>query len=161
MNWFLIIDDSECKKELDSFLKKHHKSVVLQNETARSFGNFERMINGFNHVANSNARIAINAASNVNILKINDIIHCESQRSYTLLYMKDGSKHTVSKTLKQFELDLGEHQFVRIHQSHLVNLNYIIKYVKNKGGHVILMDGSKLPVALRKKEHLFRELELL
>jgi two-component system LytT family response regulator len=161
MNWFLIVNDIECKKDLEAFLKKHSGSVILKSETNKAFNNINRVINGFNNIAGGTARIAINAANTVNVLKINDIVHCESQRSYTQLYLKDGNKLTVTKTLKQFEQELMDYHFIRIHQSHLVNLNYIEKYVKNKGGCVVLSNGSKLPVAIRKKEILFKELEQL
>ena len=161
MNWFLIINDVACKKELDSFLKKHSGSIILKSETNKAFNNIGRVLNGFNNIAGDTARIAINAANTVNVLKINDIVHCESQRSYTQVHLKDGNKLTVTKTLKQFELELTDYHFIRIHQSHLVNLNYVEKYVKNKGGCVVLSNGSKLPVAIRKKEVLFKELEQL
>ena len=161
MNWFLIINDTNCKKDLDGFLRKHNESVLLKNETSKAFGNMNRVLNGFNNIASQTARIAINAASSVNLFKVNEIIRCESQRSYTILHLKDGRKLTVTKTLKQFELELNDHHFVRIHQSHLVNLDYVEKYVKSKGGYVVLENGTELPVAIRKKEMLFKELEQL
>jgi two-component system LytT family response regulator len=161
MNWFLLINDTDCKKDLERFLKKHPKSIVLKSDTNRAFNNLNRLVNGFNSIAGNTARIAINAASSVNVLKVNDIIHCESQRSYTLLHLKNGNQLTVTKTLKQFELELNDYSFVRIHQSHLVNLNYVEKYVKNKGGYVVLANGTELSVAIRKKETLFKELDKL
>jgi len=161
MNWFFIINDTDCRKELERFLNKYPSSVILKAETHKAFNNINRVMNGFTHLAGNTARIAINAASSVNVLKINDIIHCESHRSYTQVHLRNGSKLIVTKTLKQFELELNDHHFARIHQSHLVNLNYVVKYVKNKGGYVIMEDGSELPVAIRKKEYLFKELEKL
>jgi two-component system, LytTR family, response regulator len=161
MNWFLIVNDINCKKELESFLKRHTDSVILRSETGKTFDNMNRVINGFNTMNGNSARIAINASNSVNVLKINDIIRCESQRSYTLLYLNNGTKLTVTKTLKQFELELNGHHFVRIHQSHLVNFNYVTKYIKSKGGYLILEDGTELPVAIRKRETLFKKLEQL
>jgi len=161
MNWFFIINDTECKKELEFFLKKYPGSIVLKSEANMAFSNVNKVISNFNNIAGNAARMAINGASVINVLKINDIVHCESQRSYTQVHLQNGNKLMVTKTLKQFELELNDHHFVRIHQSHLVNLNYVIKYVKNKGGHVMLDNGTELPVAVRKKESLFKELEQL
>jgi two-component system LytT family response regulator len=161
MNLFLLVNDTDCKKDLERFLKKHSKSIVLKSDTNRAFNNLNRFVSGFNSLAGNTARIVINAATSVNILRINDIIHCESQRSYTQLHLKNGNQLTVTKTLKQFEIELNDHSFVRIHQSHLVNLNYVEKYVKNKGGYVILANGTELSVAIRKRETLFKELEKL
>ncbi|MGZ3885042.1 MAG: LytR/AlgR family response regulator transcription factor [Bacteroidia bacterium] len=161
MNWFLIINDTDCRTELESFLRRHSDCILLKSEIDQSLHNISRVVNGFSNMAGSNARMVINAASSVNVLKICNIISCESQRSYTLLHLNDGTKLTVTKTLKQFEQELGHHQFVRIHQSHLVNLNYITKYIKSKGGYVSLENGAELPVATRKKELLLEKLERL
>lgn len=158
MNWFLVINDTNCKKDLDAFLKKHEGSIVFKNEADHAFRNIGRLMDDFTLRSAADARISINAASSVNVLKVADIVHCESQRSYTCIYLSNGNKLTVTKTLKQFEAELKQYDFARIHQSHLVNLNHVVKYVKSKGGHVVLSDGREIPVAVRKKELLFREL---
>ena len=67
----------------------------------------------------------------------------------------------VSKTLMDFEEMLGATSFIRIHKSHLVNINYIEKYIKSEGGMIELNDGTKLPVAVRKKEVLLKKLNQL
>lgn len=161
MNMVLIINDSLCKKELDSFLKKNAQSVVAKTEINKAFKNIERFLSGVNAVPATPGLIAINSASNVNILKVNDIMHCESSRSYTYVYLKSGEKLTVTKSLREFEEALVKHRFMRIHQSHLVNINYVIRYVKGEGGYVILDNNIKLPVATRKKEFLLNELQKL
>ncbi len=59
-----------------------------------------------------------------------------------------------SKTLKEFDGMLTDYNFERIHKSHLINMNYVKKYVQAQGGYVVMEDGSQIPVANRKKEHL-------
>jgi two-component system LytT family response regulator len=147
MNWLLIIDDSKCKKQLADFLKQNADSVLLRKETGPTGPH-----SGF---------IVVNSSSEVRVVRIADIIQCQSLQNYTQIYLSNGKKITSTKSLKQFEELLGSSGFVRIHQSHLVNLNYIDKYVKGSGGHLILTDGTKLPVAVRKKEHFMKELDKL
>lgn len=159
MNWFLIINDNNCKPELEEFLQRHSDCILLKSGTEKALPSIDKVISGFSNLAGRDARMTINAANSLHVLKIGNIIRCESQRSYTLLHLNNGTKLTVTKTLKQFELELADHPFARIHQSHLVNLNYITRYVKSKSGYVLLEDGAKLPVATRKKELLFRKLE--
>jgi two-component system LytT family response regulator len=153
MNWFLIVNDAHCKKDLQVFLQKHEKDVVFKTGIENGLKNIDS--------PNSNGYLVINSTSHMHLLKIDDIMHCQSNQSYTQFYLHDGKKITATKTLKQFELLFKSKAFVRIHQSHLVNITYIDKYVKGIGGHIVLKDGTELPVAARKKEHLMRVLEKL
>lgn len=161
MNKVVIINDTDCEREVEQFLKRHRNNIVLNAETTATISDISRIISNLKTIAGYSDRIAINAANTVNILKIKDIMHCESQRSYTQVHLTNGTSLTVTRTLRQFEEDLMEYRFVRIHQSHLVNLNYVVKYLKSKAGCVVLENGTKLPVATRKREQLFKELEVL
>jgi len=70
-------------------------------------------------------------------------------------------KITISKTLMDFEKRLVSCDFFRVHKSHLVNLNHIEKYTRAEGEYIIMKDGSKLPLSVRKKESLLTELQKL
>ena len=60
----------------------------------------------------------------------------------------------ISRTLKEYEELLTEHGFVRVHQSHLINLAYLKSFIKKDGGYVIMADNSNIPISQRKKESL-------
>ena len=91
------------------------------------------------------------------VVNVNDIIRAEADDNYTNFYLTNGKTFLVSKTLKHFDELLNEFDFVRIHKSHLVNLQYITKYIKGKGGQVRMSDDSYVDVSpLRKKELLER-----
>jgi two-component system LytT family response regulator len=158
MNWFLIVNDTKLKKEFQTFLKKNTEAIVYKTKIDTGLKNLETALNGLSPALQKNL-IVINSSNHLNLIKLNDIVHCQSHHSYTQLHLINGKTITATKTLKQFEASINKKQFVRIHQSHLVNINYIEKYVKGEGGHLILNDGTKLPVATRKKEHLLNELE--
>lgn len=64
----------------------------------------------------------------------------------------------VSRNLKEFEDFLSEHNFIRIHHSHLVNMEYIKQYQSGRGGYVIMSDGSTVDVSQRKKEEFLKRL---
>jgi len=158
---FFAIDDTHCKKELNSFLRSQKKSVKL-------LVNSKELVNRINmlleRTENTNGRckkLAVNTTESITLLNVQDIVRCESQRNYTFIYLANKEKLIASKTLMDFEDVLVKHNFLRIHKSHLININYLDKYVKSEGGYVMLNDGTKLPVAVRKKEYLFRELEKL
>lgn len=84
------------------------------------------------------------------VIDLNELLFCESDKGYTSFYCNDGKKYVVSKTLKEFEERLTEAHFTRPHQSFMVNLKFIDKY--DKSGVIHLKNGKKIPVSSRKKE---------
>lgn len=105
-------------------------------------------------------RIALSSADRVHFVNINDIIRCESQRNYTLFYLTGNKQILVTRTLKEFDEMLEDKGFIRIHHSHLINLNYLKEFVKADGGYALMSDNSQIPVAVRKKDELMKKLGL-
>ncbi|MDH3708901.1 MAG: LytTR family DNA-binding domain-containing protein [Cyclobacteriaceae bacterium] len=103
-------------------------------------------------------RLAIPTENEIIIQKVDDIVYCAADGSYCHVHLADQSKVTVAKNLKDFENILSEGDFYRIHNSTLVNIGYVNKYVRGEGGYVVLKNGEHLDVSRRKKEGL---LELL
>ena len=85
-----------------------------------------------------------------------DIIHCKSDNNYTTFYFSDASKILVSKTLKYYADMLKEVGFLRVHQSHLINIKYIKEFIKSDGGYLILTDESNIPVSVRKRQEILK-----
>lgn len=105
-------------------------------------------------------RIALNSADKVNMANIDDIIRCEAQSNYTMFYLKNGSKILVTKSLKEYENLLEEYSFIRVHHSHLINLNCLKEFIKSDGGYAVMIDNSNVPVSVRKRDALLKELGL-
>ncbi|MEL7004290.1 MAG: LytTR family DNA-binding domain-containing protein [Bacteroidota bacterium] len=97
-------------------------------------------------------RIAIPTVDGFTYVQIKDIVRCNADVNYTHLFTKEGEKFTVARTLKTFEELLTPHNFLRIHNSHLINLSYVSKYTKGKGGYITMKDGTEVEVSVRKKE---------
>ena len=66
----------------------------------------------------------------------------------------------ITKNLGDIESMLDAKEFFRVHNSHLVNLAHIKKYVKGDGGYVIMSDNSAVDVARRKKEEFMQMLNI-
>lgn len=94
--------------------------------------------------------LLIKTTQEQHILPLNDIIRCQSDGSYTIFYTAD-KKIMSARNLKYYENILSEQIFVRVHQSHLININYIESIVLN---NILLKDGEKIPLASRKKSYL-------
>lgn len=85
-----------------------------------------------------------------------DIVRCEASSNYTHIYLAEGKKIIVSKTLAVYEEMLQEHGFARVHHKHLINLKYVEKYVRGRGGVVIMSDKKEIEVSSRKKEEFLK-----
>jgi two-component system LytT family response regulator len=101
-------------------------------------------------------KIAISTTEGIEFLPIKNIIHIESKSNYSKIYLLENKTIMVTKILKDFEEMLLPYNFYRIHNSHLINLNYIQKYVRSQGGHVILQDGTLIDISRRKKEEFLK-----
>lgn len=103
-------------------------------------------------------KIALPSSEGIDFIEADTIIRAEAERSYSNFYLESGKKILVSKPLKEYEALLEQCNFFRIHKSHMINLNHIQKYIKGKGGYVIMKDGSHVDVSVRKKEDLLNRL---
>lgn len=97
-------------------------------------------------------RIAFTTNDGLLFKNIADIIRCESDRNYTLVFFVNNEKLLVSKTLKEIDETLEGSNFCRVHHSHLINLNHINKYVRGDGGYVIMSNNDIVNVARNRKE---------
>ena len=92
----------------------------------------------------------------VDRLMKSQIIHIESSSNYSKIYFKEGKTLLVTKLLKDFEEMLVPYRFYRIHNSHLINLIHIKKYIRGDGGQVVMQNNEVIDVARRKKEEFLR-----
>jgi two-component system LytT family response regulator len=106
-------------------------------------------------------RLVLKTHESVFIVELHDIIRCEADKNYTSFFINGGKKIIVSKTLKDYETLLVGHNFMRIQQSHLINIDFIERYDKANGGFVIMKDGSEVPLSSAKREAFFNILENL
>lgn len=103
--------------------------------------------------ASSNpGRIAIPTSEGLELFELEDIIKVEADRAYCTFYQSNGKKITVSKSLKEFEETLEKAGFIRVHKSYMVNLKHVKKYLRGKGGDLLMSDGSLVNIAVRKKD---------
>jgi two-component system LytT family response regulator len=92
------------------------------------------------------------------VVKIADILRVESDDNYSRFFMVDNTAHLVSRTLKEYETLLPKPLFLRVHQSHLINLKFVRQYLKGKLGMVEMVNGEKLPVSRERKDSLIDSL---
>lgn len=107
------------------------------------------------------SRLVLKTHDSVHVVELATIIRCEADSNYTTFFLDTNKKITVSKTLKEYETLLSAHRFLRVQQSHLVNLEHVARYDKTEGGAVVMSDGSKVPLSPAKRDQFFKILENL
>lgn len=128
-------------EELDSTIARLNKmsfNSKAQLKLLKENTNFEKII--------------INTSDQIFMLHLHEIIRCEADQGYTHFYTKDGKHVLSSKTLKKYDAIFPKEQFIRVHQSHLVNVNCIASY--NKKGFLVLDNSEEIPVSVRKRQLL-------
>ncbi|NNK86925.1 MAG: response regulator transcription factor [Flavobacteriaceae bacterium] len=106
------------------------------------------------NTARVNGKITIPQQDGFEVLETADILYCKADDNYTEIYLNNNKKKLVSKTLKYFEEALSSSSFARIHKSYLVNVNEVVKYIKGKGGSVVLSNGKEVMVSASRKAQL-------
>ena len=96
-------------------------------------------------------QLIIPTLSGFEVVKIDQILHLEADGNFTQIYLNDGTKKMVCRFLKHFE-DLLSHPFVRVHRSHIVNIDYIVAYQKGNGGVITLNNKKEIDVSPNYKE---------
>jgi two-component system, LytTR family, response regulator len=91
--------------------------------------------------------------------KVKHIAYLEASGNYTALHFTDKRQVLVCKTLREVEMMLPDAAFVRIHRSHTIHLRHIKKYVRGKGGHVVLQNGVTLSVSAGQKDYFMESLK--
>lgn len=138
--------------ELVSAVEKARGKIVKESMDVK----LEALYENLDVFASNNKKIVLKTTGSVHLVKLKDIIRCESEKNYTHFFTMDQEKITVSKTLKEFNELLTEFSFYRVHQSHLINLAHVKRYEKNDGGYLVMDDNSSVPVSFRKKEDLMK-----
>ncbi len=98
------------------------------------------------------SKLAIPTSDGMEYLNTAEIIRIEADRSYSWFYLEEGKKYLVSRNLKEYQELLNDRNFFRTHNSHLINLDHVKKYIRQEGGYVIMDDGSNVPISRSKKD---------
>ncbi|MEZ4722419.1 MAG: response regulator [Flavobacteriales bacterium] len=99
-------------------------------------------------------KLALPCEDGLEVYEFDAIVKCEADRAYCSFHLISGKKVLVSKPMKEFEQLLLDRHFIKIHKSTIVNINCITKYVRGKGGYLVLSDGSHADVSFRKREEV-------
>ena len=143
--------------ELQQAVEKATRTLDAENINER----LKQMLSDYSRPNTSeNRKLILKTSEAIHILDTEDIVRCESDSNYTIFIMKNDEKIMVSKSIKEYADFLEGHDFFRVHQSHLINLNYLKRFKKDELV-CILKDNTEVPVSFRKRNELLRILKSL
>lgn len=152
------IDPEELKRAVERVVKKLDINPV--KKTKMNGGLRERLPVLQEHFSEKKqpVTLALHTADRIHLARINELLRMEASGNYTQVYFRNGQKLLLTKTLKEFSQLLEPVGFLRCHQSHLVNLRHVREFVKTDGGYLVMADGAKVGVSVRKRGEVLERL---
>ena len=138
--------------ELESAVEKA-RAAIGNNSTPQKI---ETLIQNINAPSTDPLKLVLKDKYGIQIVPVNDIIRLEANGNYTKFVISGQEDLLISKGLKDYDNMLVSESFFRCHQSHLINLNYLLRYDKREGDFLLLKEGNKVPLANRKKDKLLQ-----
>lgn len=144
------VDRDDLLQAIGKVSRKRSQEEVSQK--------YEVLFHNLKNIQGVSKRISVPTVNGLLFIQVSDIIRCQAEVNYTVIFLKGKQKITVARTLKEFEELLSDYNFFRVHNSHLINLLYIKSYNKGKGGFVSMNDDSVIEVSTRRKEEFLKKI---
>lgn len=96
--------------------------------------------------------LALPLSDKIEFVEVSNIIRCQADGNYTMFHLRNGEKLLISKTLKEYDELLSSFNFLRVHQSHLINLDEIKSFIKTDGGYILMKDGTNITISRQRRE---------
>lgn len=145
------IDPDRLREALDRIRPNQNNKIDQRLE----------IFNGVFNNPNAFEKLSISAVDGIYFLNIRDIVRFEAEDNYTHIFLSTGERITASKTIKSYEDLMSPVNFYRVHKRHMINLNFIRKFVKGEGGYLIMEDGIKIDVSRRRRGPFMERLKVL
>lgn len=134
--------------ELKSAVEKARQKITAKQKDYNIVNLLEYIKSGNKEIP----KIALPTLQEIMYVRVDNIIRCEASNNYTLFYLQNGEKVLVCKTLKEFAELLTPYNFIRTHQSHLVNLHFVKSFLREDGGTLLLTDQTKVPISRQNRD---------
>ena len=138
------IDEDELKEAIDAWQTNNNKDKNSEE--------INRLLKHLKKEGLLESKITIPISDGYEFVDVKEILYCQSQNNYTYIFLQNGEKVLISKTLKSVEQTLKRFYFLRTHQSYLVNPNFMKKFMRSEGGYLIMSDNKQIPVSIAKRD---------
>ncbi len=137
------LNEAQIIEAVDRCIRKsaeHERGALIDN-----------LLNNLRNTAGQKTRLIVHDVEGLDFIELSDIAYLEAKGNYTEFRLKNGAKVTTTKKLGELEDSLPKQYFFRTHHSYMVNIRYIKRYYKGRGGYVLLTDDTSIPVSSAKK----------
>ena len=145
------VDAEELKTAVEKIIEKKLQLPQMEN--------FKFLLENVRNKDFDYSKITLPTGNAYEVVNIKDIIRCEAEGSYTNFILTGNRKLLVSLGLKHYEDLLPQEKFIRIHHHDLINMDHVVRYLKEDGGYAVMTDGSKIEVSRRKKDSFLEHLQ--
>jgi len=136
--------------DIDELIEAVEK-VQKRLETTEKINSSKILLDNLSAINIQHQKVVLPLLDGFMVVKLNEILYCEANDNFTCFYLNDGQKHLICRKLRFYENALSPHGFCRVHRSFMINLEFVKRYIKGKGGTVILENGREIPVANGRK----------
>lgn len=147
-------------KPIDPDMLKDAVSRVQPNKESQMEKKLE-VFNSYYNNPNAFTKMSISALDGIYFVNIKEIVRFEAEDNYTHIYLNSGERITASKTIKSYEDMLLPFNFYRVHKRHVINMNFMRKFVKGDGGYLIMDDDIKIEVSRRRRPAFMEQMRRL
>jgi len=147
-------------KPIDPDALRDAVSRIKPQQTRQTDARLDIFNNYYNN-PNAFTKMSISALDGIYFVNIKDIVRFEAEDNYTHIFLNSGEKITASKTIKAYEDMLLPFNFYRVHKRHVINLNYMRKFVKGDGGYLVMDDDIKIEVSRRRRPAFMEQMRRL
>lgn len=145
------LDDAELKVALHRVIQqKDQNSDYLQEQLSVVSNSVDKKESSLE------SRLVLHTLEYLQVLQLKDIVYCQSEGGYTNFFLSEGRRVMISRPLKYYDDLLPEKWFLRPHQSYLVNVLYVDKFLKTDT--IVMKDKTEIPVATRRKEYILQHI---
>lgn len=142
------IDEDELVKAVEKVLAKRHgasEQMAFLLELIHS------------EMGDRVRKIAVPSSKGLDFVQVNEIMYCVSDGNYTEIKLHPAARKVVSRTLKEIQEMLPPGKFLRVHNSYLVNMDFVEQYIRTDGGYLVMSNGDKVKVSRQKKAMLIKQ----
>lgn len=148
------IDEDELKETMIQYIEKRKMSEDPASDVTQLLGFLKK--EGI-----LKNKLAVPTADGMEFIEITNVVYCQAHGNNTKIHTLDGRSIMISRALKELEKSLNKFMFIRVHQSYLVNPNYVEKYIRNDGGFLILANDERVPVGSSEQQAIIDVFERL
>ncbi|ELR71317.1 response regulator [Fulvivirga imtechensis AK7] len=144
-------------EELQNAVEKARERKDIKERTQQ----LQLLMKNIGNIPSDKKKICLATSGGLEFINLQDIIFCEADGSYTNFYIAPDKRLTVSKNLKEYEYLLVDHNFMRVHNSYLINLFEVKRFVKSDGGYILMNNEKQVSISQNKREEFLERMTML